>query len=53
MKKNDWTRDEALAFVRKTRPEANPNRAFMARLLETAPAPSSIRMKRANVRATP
>lgn len=34
MKKNNWTRDEALAFVRKSRPIANPNDAFMERLLE-------------------
>lgn len=34
MKKNNWTRDEALAFVRKSRPEARPNPAFMELLLE-------------------
>lgn len=34
MSKNNWTRDEALAFVRKSRPIADPNPAFMDRLLE-------------------
>lgn len=34
MKKNGWTRDEALAYVRKARPAANPNPAFMERLAE-------------------
>ena len=34
MQKNNWTRDETLAFVRKSRPIADPNPAFMERLLE-------------------
>jgi hypothetical protein len=34
MFKNNWTRDEALAFVRSKRPIVRPNRAFMERLLE-------------------
>ena len=34
MFKNEWTRDEALEFVRKKRPEVRPNRAFMERLLD-------------------
>jgi hypothetical protein len=34
MYEHGWQRDEALAFVRKGRPEARPNRAFMALLLE-------------------
>jgi hypothetical protein len=34
MRKNNWTRDEALAFVRSKRPIVRPNPAFMARLLE-------------------
>jgi hypothetical protein len=34
MARNNWTRDEALAYVRKKRPEARPNPAFMRRLLE-------------------
>ncbi len=34
MQKNNWTRDDTLAFVRKTRPIADPNPAFMERLLE-------------------
>jgi hypothetical protein len=34
MHKTNWTRDEALAFVRTKRPLARPNPAFMRRLLE-------------------
>jgi protein-tyrosine phosphatase len=34
VKKHGWTRDHALAFVRKSRPVASPNRAFMERLAE-------------------
>jgi hypothetical protein len=34
MKKNRWTRDEALAFVRTRRDITRPNRAFMERLLD-------------------
>jgi hypothetical protein len=34
MRKNNWTRDEALAFVRRKRPITRPNPAFMRRLLE-------------------
>jgi hypothetical protein len=34
MFKNNWTRDEALTFLRTKRPEARPNPAFMQRLLE-------------------
>lgn len=29
MEKNNWTRDETLAFIRKSRPFAKPNEAFM------------------------
>jgi hypothetical protein len=34
MSKNGWTRDEALAFVRTSRPDVRPNPAFMNLLLE-------------------
>lgn len=34
MKKNGWSRDEALAFVRTRRPITNPNPAFRELLLE-------------------
>jgi protein-tyrosine phosphatase len=34
MQTHHWRRDEALAFVRSQRPQANPNRAFMQLLLE-------------------
>jgi hypothetical protein len=34
MRKNNWTRDEALAFVRSKRAITRPNSAFMRRLLE-------------------
>lgn len=34
MRKHNWTRDEALAFVRKSRPIAEPNPAFMELLKE-------------------
>lgn len=34
MFKNNWPRDEALAFVRSKRPITRPNHAFMERLLE-------------------
>jgi hypothetical protein len=34
MSKNNWTRDEALAFVRTHRPVVRPNPAFMQLLLE-------------------
>ena len=34
MRKNNWTRDEALAFVRVRRPTTRPNPAFMRRRLE-------------------
>jgi hypothetical protein len=34
MRKNNWTRDEVLAFVRSKRPITRPNSAFMRRLLE-------------------
>ncbi len=34
MFKNNWTRDEALAFVRSKRPITRPNSAFMERLNE-------------------
>ena len=34
MFKNHWTRDQALAFVRSSRPEIRPNPAFMQRLVE-------------------
>jgi hypothetical protein len=34
MRKNRWTRDEALAFVRAHRPQARPNPAFMELLSE-------------------
>jgi Dual specificity phosphatase, catalytic domain len=34
MAKNNWTRDEALAFVRTQRPQVRPNPAFMQLLLE-------------------
>lgn len=34
MRKNRWTRDEALAFVRSKRPIVRPNPAFMRLLLE-------------------
>ena len=34
MAKNGWTRDEALAFVRTSRPDVRPNPAFMQLLLE-------------------
>jgi hypothetical protein len=34
MYKNHWTRDEALAFVRRQRPATNPNPAFMQLLVE-------------------
>jgi protein-tyrosine phosphatase len=29
MKRHGWTRDESLAFVRRHRPQARPNPAFM------------------------
>jgi len=34
MAKNNWTRDEALAFIRSKRPVVRPNDAFMELLLE-------------------
>jgi hypothetical protein len=34
MRKNNWTRDEALAFVRSKRPIVRPNPAFLRLLLE-------------------
>lgn len=34
MEKNNWTRDETLVFVRKSRPFAEPNEAFMDLLKE-------------------
>lgn len=34
MRKNGWTRDEAIAFLREKRPQVRPNPAFMERLLE-------------------
>jgi hypothetical protein len=34
MYEHGWSRDEALAFVRRRRPETRPNRAFMHLLLE-------------------
>jgi protein-tyrosine phosphatase len=34
MHKNHWTRNQALEFVRKKRPDVRPNPAFMERLLE-------------------
>lgn len=34
MQKNDWSRDEALAFIRRSRPVATPNPAFMELLKE-------------------
>lgn len=34
MFKNDWTRDQALEFVRSKRPQTRPNPAFMELLLE-------------------
>ena len=34
MNKNNWSRDEALAFVRSKRPITRPNSAFMRQLLE-------------------
>jgi hypothetical protein len=34
MQKHHWNRDQAIAFVRTKRPQANPNPAFMVLLLE-------------------
>jgi protein-tyrosine phosphatase len=34
MKKNNWSRDDALAYIRKSRPIVNPNPAFMKLLAE-------------------
>jgi protein-tyrosine phosphatase len=34
MSKNQWTRDQALEYIRTKRPPVRPNRAFMELLLE-------------------